>query len=159
MSLASIVNFTPTAASPTPTPAPGSGLQCIVFANDGGSPTVNWSATDPVFTGDTGSGGLAGNVPAPPSGSAAANKFLHAGGSFQTIPGVGTFLEEAITFSGTSGAFGHAPGRLYGLYRNGIRMTSLSGSPAIQTFSASGTAITLSTAAGGSDVFIAVYEY
>lgn len=73
--------------------------------------------------------------------------------------GAGTFLEEVITFSGTSGAFAHAPVRLFGLYRNGIRMTSLAGTPAIQTFSASGTAITLSTAAGGSDVFIAVYQY
>jgi hypothetical protein len=73
--------------------------------------------------------------------------------------GAGTFLEEVITFSGTSGAFAHAPVRLFGLYRNGIRMTSLAGSPAIQTFSATGTAITLSTAAGGSDVFIAVYQY
>ena len=56
--------------------------------------------------------------------------------------GAGTFLEEVITFSGTSGAFSHAPVRLFGLYRNGIRMTSLAGSPAIQTFSATGTAIT-----------------
>ncbi len=81
------------------------------------------------------------------------------GTSWDTLAGGGTFLEETITFSGTSGAFAHSPSRLYGLYRNGIRMTSLAGSPAIQTFSATGMAITLSTAAGGSDVFIAVYEY
>ncbi len=80
-------------------------------------------------------------------------------GVISAAAGGGTFLEETITFSGTSGAFAHSPSRLYGLYRNGIRMSSLSGTPAIQKFSATGTAITLSTAAGGSDVFIAVYEY
>ncbi len=153
MSLANTVNFN------TTTPAPASGKQNIVFADDGGSPTVNLSALDPVMIGDTGSGGTAGNVPAPPSGSAAAGKFLKADGTWALPAAAGTFLEEVVTFSGTSGAFSHAPVRLYGLYRNGIRMTSLAGSPAIQTFAATGTAITLSTAAGGSDVFIADYEY
>ena len=71
----------------------------------------------------------------------------------------GTFIEQVITFSGTAGSFSHLPAKLYGLYRNGIRMTSLAGSPAVSTFSAIGTTITLSTAAGGSDVFIAVYTY
>ena len=159
MSLASTVNLNPTAAAPTATPAPATGLQAIVFADDGGSPTVNISATDPVMVGDSGSGGKAGNAPAPAAGDAAAGKFLKADGTWEAPPAGGTFLEEVITFSGTSGAFAHAPSRLYGLYRNGIRMTSLAGSPAIQTFSAVGTAITLSTAAGGSDVFIAVYLY
>ena len=153
MSLASTVNLNPT------TPAPATGKQNIVFADDAGSPTVNISATDPVMTGDTGTGGLAGNVPAPPSGSAAAGKFLKADATWSVPPLGGTFVEEVITFSGTSGAFSHAPARLFGLFRNGIRMTSLAGSPAIATFSATGTAITLSTAAGGSDVFIAVYVY
>jgi hypothetical protein len=152
MSLADVLNFSDT------TPAAPSGSQLIVPQNDAGSPTCNESFYDPVMTGDTGSGGLAGNVPAPPAGSAAAGKFLKADGTF-SVPAAGTFLEEVITFSGTSGAFAHAPVRLFGLYRNGIRMTSLGGSPAIQTFSATGTAITLSTAAGGSDVFIAVYQY
>lgn len=207
MALADVLNFSNT------TPAAPSGQQLIVPQNDAGSPTANQSFYDPVMTGDTGAGGLAGNVPAPPAGSAAAGKFLKADGTF-SVPagtginqltgdvtagpgtgsqaatlantavtagsytsanitvdakgrltsaangsGAGTFLEEVITFSGTSGAFSHAPVRLFGLYRNGIRMTSLAGSPAIQTFSATGTAITLSTAAGGSDVFIAVYQY
>jgi hypothetical protein len=159
MALATTVNLTPTAAAPTATPSPPSGQQAIVFANDGGAPTVNFSATDPVMEGDSGSGGLAGNVPAPAAGTAAAGKFLKADGTWATPPAGGTFVEELITFTGTSGGFSHAPDRLYGLYRNGIRMTSLAGSPAIQTFSAIGTAITLSVASGGSDVFIAVYIY
>jgi hypothetical protein len=87
MSIATAVNLTPTAASPTATPPPASGLQCVVFANDGGTPTVNCSATDPVMVGDTGSGGLAGNAPAPPSGSAAAGKFLKADGTWAVPPG------------------------------------------------------------------------
>lgn len=256
MSLADVLNFSST------TPAAPTGAQLITPQNDAGTPTANQSFYDPVMVGDTGSGGLAGNVPAPPAGSAAAGKFLKADGTFAVPPGAftnpmttegdliyggasgaptrlpggtagqllstdgsagppswinapvsginqltgdgtagpgtgsqaftlantavtagsytsanitvdakgritsaangssaGTFLEEKITFSGTSGAFAHTPVRLFGLYRNGIRMTSLSGSPAVQTFSSSGTAITLSTAAGGSDVFIAVYQY
>ena len=213
MALATTVNLTPTAAAPSAVPAPPTGQQAIVFANDGGAPTVNFSATDPVMEGDSGAGGLAGNVPAPAAGDAAAGKFLKAdrtwavpagigisqltgdvtagpgsgsqaatlaasgvsAGSYTSAnitvdakgrltaaangTGAGTFLEEVITFTGTAGAFSHAPARHFGLYRNGIRMTSLAGSPAIQTFSAIGTAITLSTAAGGSDVFIAVYQY
>ena len=153
MSLASTVNLNAT------TPAAATGKQNVVWATDSGTPTANISGTDPVMVGDTGSGGLAGNAPAPAAGDAAANKFLKADGTWEAPPAAGTFLEEVVTFSGTSGAFAHAPSRLYGLYRNGIRMTSLAGSPAIQTFSATGTAITLSTAAGGSDVFIAVYTF
>lgn len=39
-----------------------------------------------VFTGDTGSGGLKGLVPAPSAGDAAADKYLHADGTFRTLP-------------------------------------------------------------------------
>jgi len=142
-------------------PAAPTGKQNLKWQNDGGSPSVNMSGYDQVMVGDTGSGGLAGNVPKPAAGDTAAGKFLKADGTWAVPPGSGsgTFLEEKITFSGTSGSFAHTPVQLYGLYRNGVRMTSLAGSPAIQTFSATGTAITLSTAAGGSDVFIAVYTY
>lgn len=159
MSLATTVNLNPTSGAPSATPAPPTGRQCIVFATDAGTPTANVSALDPLMVGDTGSGGKAGNAPAPAAGDAAAGKFLKADGTWAAPGPGGSFLEEAITFTGTSGAFAHTPTRLYGLYRNGIRMTSLAGSPAIATFSAIGTAITLSVAAGGSDVFIAVYEY
>ena len=153
MSLADVLNFSST------TPAAPTGAQLITPQNDAGTPTANQSFYDPAMVGDTGSGGLAGNVPAPAAGTAAAGKFLKADGTWAVPAGTGTFLEEVITFTGTSGSFSHTPTRLFGLYRNGIRMTSLAGSPAIQTFSATGTAITLSTAAGGSDVFIAVYQY
>jgi len=161
MALASTVNLNPTAGAPVAVPAPPTNQQAIVFNSDAGTPTVNVSAVDPIMVGDTGSGGKSGNVPVPAAGDAAAGKFLKADGTFAVPPGTGggTFLEEKITFTGTSGSFAHTPVNLYGLYRNGIRMTSLAGSPAIATFSATGTSITLSTAAGGSDVFIAVYLY
>ena len=82
MTLANTVNLTPTSGSPTPTPTPPTGYQAVVFATDAGSPTANFSATDPAMVGDTGSGGLAGNVPAPAAGTAAAGKFLKADGSW-----------------------------------------------------------------------------
>jgi hypothetical protein len=87
MTLANTVNFTPTSGSPTPTPTPPTGRQAIVFANDGGSPTVNFSASDPPMIGDTGSGGTGGNAPAPASGDAAAGKFLKADGTWAVPPG------------------------------------------------------------------------
>jgi hypothetical protein len=153
MPIATALNFSST------TPAAPTGKQLIVPQNDAGAPTCNESFYDPDMVGDSGSGGLAGNVPAPAPGDAAANKFLKADGTWTVTPASGTFLEETISFTGTSGAFAHAPVRLYGLYRNGVRMTSLAGSAAVNTFSAVGTAITLSVAAGGSDAFVAVYTY
>ena len=81
MSLATTANLNAT------TPAAAAGLQNVVFADDAGSPTVNISATDPVMVGDTGTGGKAGNVPAPPAGSAAAGKYLKADGTWAVPPG------------------------------------------------------------------------
>ena len=101
MALATTVNLTPTAAEPTATPAPATGKQAVVFANDGGSPTVNFSATDPVMVGDTGAGGLAGNVPAPAAGTAAAGKFLKADGSW-AIP-AGAFLMALVALAPSAG--------------------------------------------------------
>ncbi len=96
MSLATTVNLNAT------TPAPASGKQNIVFADDSGSPTVNISAIDPVMVGDTGSGGSAGNVPAPSAGSAAAGKFLRADGTFAVPAGTGiTALTGDVTASGS----------------------------------------------------------
>lgn len=86
MTLASTQNFNAT------TPAPASGQQNIAFADDGGSPTVKISATDPLMVGDTGSGGTAGNVPAPGAGDAAAGKFLKADGTFAVPSGSAALL-------------------------------------------------------------------
>lgn len=91
MTLATTVNLNAT------TPSPASGKQNIVFADDAGSPTVNVSAIDPAMIGDSGSGGTAGNVPAPASGDAAAGKFLKADGTW-AVPAGG-----AGSFSGLSG--------------------------------------------------------
>ena len=201
MTLASTVNLNAT------TPGPASTRQNIVFADDSGSPTVNVSAIDPLLVGDTGSGGAAGNVPAPASGDAAAGKYLKADGTWEVPPGAGfanpmttegdiiyggasgaptrlaagttgkvlqtngasaaptwvtpasgagTFEDEIITFSGTSGSFAQSPVSLIGLFKNGQRLSSLGGSP---DFSYTGTAITLTTGAGGGDVYEAVYFY
>jgi len=50
----------------------------------------NWSVPYSAFTGDSGSGGAAGLVPAPGSGDAAAGKYLDAGGTFTTPPDTDT---------------------------------------------------------------------
>lgn len=68
------------------TPAPPAKQQDIVFQSDNGTPQQKISAYDPVFVPDTGAGGLAGNVPAPAAGDAAAGKVLGASGSFQLLP-------------------------------------------------------------------------
>lgn len=72
----------------------------ITLKNDSGSPTAfqyygtNGSgtlgyytavSTIPVFTGDTGTGGVAGLVPAPPAGSKAAGDYLAASGSWAYV--------------------------------------------------------------------------
>jgi len=83
------------------TPAAPSGQQNIVFASDGGTPQQNVTASDPVMVGDTGTGGVGGNVPAPPAGSAAAGKFLSADGTFAVPPGnaavIGSVHAEPLT--------------------------------------------------------------
>ncbi len=64
------------------------------------------------FIGDSGSGGLKGEVPAPAAGDAAANKFLKANGSWATTPGGGTgdvvgpssaVSGDVVLFDGTTG--------------------------------------------------------
>lgn len=154
MTLATTVNLNAT------TPAPTSGQQNVVFADDSGTPTVNISATDPLMVGDTGSGGTAGNAPAPPSGSAAAGKFLKADGTW-AVPGgsgIGTFAQEVVTMSGTSGTLANTPvsGGLFALYRNGILMIPTGSG--VQSYSISGASITLSVTAGG-DAFYALYYH
>ena len=71
-------------------PSVPSGCSALYYETD----TLHWFAWNgsawvecPVFTGDSGSGGLIGYVPAPGAGDAAAEKFLWAGGSFKTVNG------------------------------------------------------------------------
>ncbi len=87
------------------TPAAPSGQQNITWQSDGGVPQQSVTASDPVMVGDTGSGGLSGNVPAPPAGSAAAGKFLSASGAFEVPPG-GSQLVEPLMFNGELLIFG-----------------------------------------------------
>src|SRR5579859_4246643 len=61
---------------------------------------------------------------------------------------------EVVTFTGTSGTLSHTPVGPVFLYRNGIFMSTLTGTPAIQKYSlagGTGPGVTLSVAAGGSD--------
>lgn len=67
-------------------PSAPTGYSNIIFQTDGGSPYSNISAFDPLFIGDSGSGGYSGNVPAPGSGDAAAGKYLCADGTW-SVPG------------------------------------------------------------------------
>jgi len=50
-----------------------------------------------LMTGDSGSGGASGAVPAPASGDAGAGKFLHANGSWQVPSGSGTVTSVDVT--------------------------------------------------------------
>jgi hypothetical protein len=74
--------------------------------------------------------------------------------------GIGTFTQEVVTFSGTSGTLAHTPvvGGFFALYRNGVLMAP-SGAPAIQTYSISGTGLGLSTAAVSGEWFYALYYH
>lgn len=69
----------------------------VVTVNDpGGTPATrkatitNFTKAIPAVIGDSGSGGTKGLVPAPGAGDAAANKFLHADGTFKTPAGSGS---------------------------------------------------------------------
>lgn len=83
-----------------------------------GALNVGGAISGPSFTGDTGSGGTAGLVPAPPAGSAASNEVLGAGGAWvgQTV-GFRNRLRNASfainqhavsgTVTLTAGVYGH----------------------------------------------------
>jgi hypothetical protein len=68
------------------TPAASDGCYNIIFQTDGADPQQSISAFDPLMIGDAGSGGFAGNVPAPAAGDAAAGKFLAADGTWDVPP-------------------------------------------------------------------------
>lgn len=59
----------------------------VILVSDGVSAWSLMSTTAPsVFTGDSGSGGTTGLVPAPAAGDTAANKFLKASGAWVSLP-------------------------------------------------------------------------
>jgi hypothetical protein len=64
---------------------------------------------------------------------------------------------EVVTFSGTAGTLAFTPVGDIFLYRNGVYQRSIG--PGTPNYSITGTAITLAVAAGGTDVFIAVYSH
>ena len=64
-------------------PAPPSNQQNVQWQFDASSP-ANVSAHDPAFVGDSGSGGKAGNVPAPAAGDGT-SKFLKADGTWTAL--------------------------------------------------------------------------
>ena len=83
MRLATKVDFDHTAFSP-----PSGGVMAKQ-QNDGGSPTVKMGFGVDKMTGDSGSGGEAGVVPAPAAGDAAAGKYLKADGTWAVLDGGG----------------------------------------------------------------------
>jgi hypothetical protein len=80
-------------------PNPPAGEQNIVFQSDGATPQQSVTGTDPVMVGDTGSGGLAGNVPAPPAGAGTAHWVLKADGTWgpPMTSGSGSTHSEPLT--------------------------------------------------------------
>lgn len=160
------------------------GAGCLFFATDTGrtwysngttwvdvTPTTPSGAANEVYAtpnGSSGAAGLRALVPADlPVATTSALGAVKPDGSTVTISagvisasagsGLGTFTVEDVVFSGTSGALSHTPSTLLGIFRNGAIMSQTSGAPAVQKFSISGAAVTLSVAAGSGDWFYAVY--
>ena len=71
------------------TPAAPTGSVNVTFQSDGATPMVSVSAYDPIMVGDTGSGGVSGNVPAPAAGDAASGMYLSAAGTWAIPAGGG----------------------------------------------------------------------
>lgn len=136
------------------TPVPPAGASNIIFQSDGGDPMNSISAFDPLFIGDSGTGGFSGNVPAPAAGDAAAGKVLSAAGVW-AAPGA-NYFGELIAFTSTAGALTYTPTSILGIFRNGQLLLSVGPSP---DYSITGTAVTLAVAASGTDVFYAIYSH
>lgn len=88
------------------TPSAPTGFSNIIFQTDGGTPYSNISAFDPLFIGDSGSGGYSGNVPAPGSGDAAAGKFLKADGTW-AVPSASASGSTSSGYWVKNGSFIH----------------------------------------------------
>lgn len=81
----------------------------LALASDGVSAWRVINTTAAVFTGDSGSGGTTGLVPAPAAGDTASQKFLKANASWTRI-----FADAAETAAGTSTSLAVTPGSLAG---------------------------------------------
>ena len=128
------------------TPAAPTGQQNIAFASDNATPQQAITASDPVMVGDTGTGGLAGNAPAPAAGDAAAGKFLKADGSWQTPQMVIGFMLAAATI----GTAVTPPGRLVAPRSGFLRKCKV----VVNTVD-SGTVLTFRIKQNGTSVFTA----
>ncbi|HEX5235125.1 MAG TPA: hypothetical protein VFW25_07350 [Silvibacterium sp.] len=128
-------------------PAPPAGAQNVHFRTDN---THLGTQDDPVptsaflspFTGDSGAGGASGLVPGPSAGDAAANKFLHAGGSFQTLP-------VTVRFEISNGA----TGTNIALQDAASRAGSVKKCTVVVTKSDASTPLTFKIKKNGTDVF------
>lgn len=76
--------------------------QVVGLVSDGVSKWYALNLAQPVFTGDSGSGGIAGLVPAPAAGDAAANKFLKASGAWTALPSSPILAQGYITSLSTT---------------------------------------------------------
>jgi hypothetical protein len=65
---------------------------------------------------------------------------------------------EAVAFTSTTGTLANTPTKILGLYRNGIQQQSTDNTRT-DYYSVATATITLALAAGGTDVFIAVYYF
>jgi len=78
-----------------------SGDQASVVQSDGATPQDSRTIYAPRMVGDSGSGGMAGTVPPPGAGDAAAGKFLKADGTFAVPPGTATPFYQTVEDGGT----------------------------------------------------------
>jgi hypothetical protein len=107
------------------------------------------------FTGDSGSGGSAGLVPAPAAGNALANMFLSASGNWATPPGAAVsinLIASAATGSGSTLTFATVPASITA----GMLVTDTTNSSAIPggtvVVSTTSASVTLSAPVAGSGV-------
>lgn len=115
----------------------------------------NTPATNSPFTGDSGSGGTSGLVPAPAAGDALANMFLSAGGGWATPPGSSisvNLVASAAIASGSTLTFASVPGSIsVGMVVSDTTASTVIPSGTVVS-STTGTTVTLSTPVTGAGV-------
>jgi hypothetical protein len=102
-----VTNLTTDLAAKVPTTRT---IATTVPLTGGGDLSSNRTLAISNVVGDTGAGGVAGAVPAPPAGSAAAGKFLKADGTFAVPPGTGAAL--SVTTKGDLQGFSTVAARI-----------------------------------------------